>query len=67
MESPFAKTTVYAVRDVETGQRLSYRYRSRRDAIECRNYIASASGKGDNLEVYRTTQDLPKAGKPWKG
>ena len=54
------KTTVYAVRDTESRQRLSYRYRSRREAEECKAYVGRASGKTDNLEVYRTTQDLPR-------
>lgn len=64
MQSPFIKTAVWAVRDMESGVRLSYRYRSRKDALECLSYIARASGKSDILEVYRTSQDLPRAGKP---
>jgi hypothetical protein len=52
------KTTVWAVRDAETGERLSYRFRARRDAL------AWARGRdflGRVLQVYRTTQDLPPA------
>ena len=59
------KTTVYAVRDTRNGQRLSYRYRSKRDALElCASLGAMLARQGDTnapeaLEVYRTTQDLP--------
>ena len=55
-----ARTTVYAVRDTETGERLSYRYRDKKEAIDCMAYVARNSGKSKNLEVYRTTQDLPR-------
>ena len=63
-DSAFARTTVYAVRDIPTGQRISYRYRLRRDAVECLQYIARRAGNVSNLEIYRTSQELPKAGKP---
>ena len=52
-----AKTTVYAVRDAETKERLTYRYRSFRDA---RARMREEQPTGRVLEVYRTTQDLPR-------
>lgn len=50
------KTTVYAVRD-ENGTCLTYRYR---DIEEARQLKRELEGRGiPNLEVYRTSQDLP--------
>lgn len=54
------KSTVYAVRDAETKERLSYRYRDRRDAIERKRELKF---NGRVMEVYRTTMDLPPQGK----
>jgi len=51
------KTTVYAVRDAETKERLTYRYRSYRDAVD---RMREERHTGRVLEVYRTTQDLPR-------
>ena len=51
-----AKTTVWAIRKVETGERLTYRFRSRRELLErhpLQRFICP-------VEVYRTTQDLPR-------
>lgn len=56
------QTTVYAVRDAETGERLTYRYRSRRDLLD-RRPLASFDHTGRVVEVYRTTQDLPRHAK----
>lgn len=52
-----AKTTVYAVRDSETKERLSYRYRRYKNALE---RMRELNFNGRPMEVYRTTQDLPK-------
>ena len=52
-----ARTTVYAVRDAETGERLSCCYRTRKEAAARRRELAYM---GRVLEVYRTTQDLPR-------
>lgn len=54
-----AKTTVYAVRDAETKERLTYRFRSQRDA---RDHMKALHFNGRVMEVYRTTQDLPRKG-----
>lgn len=53
-----ARRTVYAWRDAETGERLTYRYRSLRDLLEARpRHRFDHTGR--IVEVYRTTQDLP--------
>lgn len=59
------KTTVYAVRDAETRERLSYRYRSIRELREAigSNHQAQFEHTGRVVEVYRTTQDLPRVAK----
>jgi hypothetical protein len=54
------KTTVWAVRNAETGERLSYRFRAKRDALE---WAQGRDFMGLVLQVYRTTQDLPPHGK----
>lgn len=51
------KTTVYAVRD-GNGTRLTYRYRDIKEARQAKTIMQYRSGATD-LEVYRTTQDLP--------
>lgn len=59
-----AKTPVYAVRDSETKIRLSYRYRDRRVAVAELTLMRARQSVGMDsprpLEVYRTTQDLPR-------
>lgn len=63
------KTTVYAIRDAETKERLSYRYRSVRElrlAIGA-NFQAQYEHTGRTVELYRTTQDLPRVGSRKKG
>lgn len=52
-------TTVWAIRDVETRERLSYRYRSR-DELLAKHPPAKFEHTGRVVEVYRTTQDLPR-------
>lgn len=52
-----AKTTVYAVRDIETKERLSYRYR---DWSEAKERMRELHFNGRVMEVYRTTQDLSR-------
>jgi hypothetical protein len=52
------KTTVYAVRKVATKERLTYRYRSHRDALDLLRQMQHRTT--EPLEVYRTTQDLPR-------
>lgn len=49
------RVTRYAVRDAETGQRLSRFYGNRRDA---RDAIRDWEHTGRVLEVYRTSQRL---------
>lgn len=51
------KTTVYAVRD-SSGTRISYRYRDIEDARRIKVALERTGETG--LEVYRTTQDLPR-------
>ena len=51
-----AKTTVYAVRDTDTKERLTYRYRDPREAVE---RMRELNFNGRPMEIYRTTQDLP--------
>lgn len=53
-----ARTTVWAIRDAETRERLTYRYRSRRELLE-RN-AGRFEHTGRVVEAYRTTQDLPR-------
>lgn len=51
------KTTVYALRN-EKGTRVSYRYRTIKEIQEIK---ADMERHGStNLEIYRTTQDLPR-------
>lgn len=54
------KTTVYAVRD-QNKTRLSYRYRDIETAREVKTDL-ERHGATD-LEIYRTTQDLPPLNK----
>lgn len=54
------KTTVYAVRDAETKERLTYRHRAYRDALQRLHELNAAGHTGRVLEVYRTSQDLPR-------
>ena len=55
-----ARTTVWAVRDADTGERLTYRYRSFREAQEL---LRRFDHTGRVVEIYRTTQDLPRQAK----
>lgn len=55
------RTTVYAVRDSETKERLTYRYRRAAEAIQ---RMRELSFNGRPMEIYRTPQDLPRIGKP---
>lgn len=57
------RTTVYAVRDAETKDRLTYRYREARDAAEL---LRRFNHTGRVVEVYRTSQDLPRLTKRQK-
>ena len=50
-----ARKTVYAVRDVETKERLTYRYRSFKEAFDL---LPRFDHTGRVVEVYRTTQDF---------
>jgi len=52
------QTRVYAVREIVTKRRVSYRYRSMRDALAVMR--ASLAQGATGLEVYQTTQDLPR-------
>lgn len=52
-----SRATVYAVRDAETRERLSYRYHDRREAVE---RMRELHFTGRVMEVYRTSQDLPR-------
>lgn len=51
-----ARTTVWAVRRADTQERLTYRFRSRRELLE-RHPLKRFTVP---VEVYRTTQDLPR-------
>lgn len=55
------RTTVYAIRDATTKERLTYRYRSE-DIGELYDMIRTKrfSSTGRAVEIYRTTQDLPR-------
>jgi hypothetical protein len=55
-----AKTTVYAARDIKTKIRVTYRYRTREEVLDMLALLKRAMGDVSNLEVYRTTQDLPR-------
>jgi hypothetical protein len=50
------KTTVWAVRDAETGEQISGLFSFKRDAEKRLKHL---DFMGRPLEVYRTTQDLP--------
>ena len=52
-----ARTTVWAVRDSDTKERLSYRYRSLRE-LRDEHPLSNYSHTGRPVEYYRTTQDL---------
>jgi len=57
------RTTVYAVREVATSRRISYRYRSLADAKEALASIQYSLGQRKDttaVEIYKTTQDLPR-------
>lgn len=56
------KTRVYAVRDAETKERLSYRYRSIRELRE-KAPLRRWDHTGRIVEVYQTTQNLPRTGR----
>lgn len=51
------RTRVYAVRDAETKERLSYRYRTRKEA---KDRLIDFHHTGRVLEVYATTMDLER-------
>lgn len=53
------RTTVWAIRDAETKERLTYRYRSCRELLE-RAPLSRFDHTGRVVEVYRTSQDLPR-------
>ena len=57
-----AKTTVYALRDAETKERLTYRYRTIRELLE-HHPVNGFDHTGRIVEVFRTTQDLPQYSK----
>ena len=50
------KITVYAIRDSETKERLSYRHRDRHKAANLLSIIGHNTGRP--VEIYRTSQDL---------
>jgi hypothetical protein len=52
------RTRVYAVRETATKRRVSYRYRKPADAVAVMR--ASVSRGAVGLEVYATSQDLPR-------
>lgn len=54
-----AKTTVYAWRDAETKERLSYRYRTIRELKDARRK-SEFEHTGRIVEIYKTTMDLPR-------
>lgn len=52
------RTRVYAARDADTKTRLSYRYR---DIADAQQWARTETVRGRlRLEVYQTTQDLPR-------
>jgi hypothetical protein len=53
-----ARTTVWAVRNTDTGERLTYRYRSLRELRDA-HPLRRFEHTGQPVEYYRTTQDLP--------
>lgn len=57
-----AKTTVFALRDTETKERLTYRYRTVKELLE-RAPLSSFDHTGRIVEIYRTSQDLPRYAK----
>lgn len=56
-DSPFYRATCYAIRDAETGERLSHRYFDRRDVPP----LSRFDHTGRVVELYRTTMDRPRA------
>lgn len=56
------KTTVYAIRDAETKERLTYKYRTVRELTDARR-LSEFDHTGRVVEIYRTTQDLPRLNK----
>lgn len=56
------KTTVYAIRDAETKERLTYRYRTVRELTDAWR-PSEFDHTGRVVEIYRTTQDLPRLNK----
>lgn len=56
------RTKVWAVRVVETGERVTYRYRDRKDAEDWKKYLEYHNGGKYPMEVYSLTQDLPRRG-----
>jgi hypothetical protein len=56
------RTTVYAWRDAESGERLTYRYRTIRELTDARPCHAF-DHTGRVVEIYRTTQNLPRQSK----
>ena len=50
------QTAVYAIRRISTGERLTYRFRTRKELLE-RHPLRSFPCP---VETYRTTQNLPK-------
>lgn len=54
-----ARTTVWAVRNCDTGERISYRYRSLRE-LRSICPLSRYDHTGVPVEYYRTTQDLPR-------
>lgn len=64
MVCAIVRTTVWAVRDAETKDRISYRYRSQREAA---GLLKRYEHTGRVVELYRTTQNLPRHGKRSRG
>ncbi len=54
------RTSVYSVRDALTKERLTYCYRTLNDAIEALLLFRQTDRCSRSLEIYRTTQVLPR-------
>lgn len=61
--APFYRARAWAIRDAETGERLTYRYFNRADLPP----VSRFDHTGRVVEVYQTKMDRPIACKPKRG